>query len=287
MPDKFTGDPIAAAAGRILKPAAVLKRLRPVRLERAAWHLQERVWLARAVSLLAAHFPQEIGRLEARALADKLGPEVDWWTALERFLLCVEDADWFQIDWDMIERLGVWAMELSGDEGQEEPIRILGGYTQGIPAKCFGWETNEELEEESRIAAYPALKVLRDLLGTGPIDVDFLIEYELFDAVDEYDPDEAWERVDRIGPGLAAPLCWLPEMARFACDVSGNVILDTTIDETDLWPEQWTWAKDLDFLRAEWQRAKPVISRAWDFAARCDNAEALEGIVGVVVGFRE
>ena len=79
----------------------------------------------------------------------------------------------------------------------------------------------------------------------------------------ETDREAAWARLHRIeaDPGrYPQPVRWLPELARYACGRTGNPILDCELDPGGQGP-WFSWAADLEQVRAAWRRAQPVLAQ--------------------------
>lgn len=266
---------LMARPGHVLKPASLLRRFRPVRLEICAQALDDFSRRARVFGLMRRHFPDGMSGWEA----------MDYW--FERycdFLRCVQDADWFEVDWNLLEMYETHWMEYGDDENTG--FDTCREYLIGMPVHCFGWgEVMSEVEfgDPPSIHDHPALELLRYLLigadgreTSG--DLDNLLAEVGFEETDFDSSDETLDRLARRTKRLKPPWRWLPEMARFAADMSDNIILDTTVDIHDPWPTQWTWDKDLEMIRAAWQKARPVVGRFREFTNRCYQPEALETI---------
>lgn len=276
--------PPILAETKALRPTRILQRLRPVRLEVVARKLGDFGLRARVLGLTQRHF------------ADKMGPE---WTALDfwfenycEFLRYVEHAGWFEINWDMLQMYEANWLENGEDDCMGHDILV--DYVDGIPVKCYGWGAvypETEWDEESELHGYPALELLR-ALTFGPEEGRFRSETvdEILERVsersslNETDNEQIRRNLERACQRMKPPWKWLGEMADFAADRSGNVILDTTVDLHEPWPCQWTWEKDLDTLRAAWKEAKPVVEHFKDFVQHCSSDDDLELIAWMAAG---
>ena len=272
------------AAARFLRADSVLARVLKVPEPTYVWRLE-----GKAMSLVAHYFPDKLD--ETQQVESWLFP--DWAMKLQFFLKQVEDAGWFDIDWDLLNYLAEWAQndEAEGDDSSDPDWMPLGlcymaEYLDGIPVKTFGFNPESPADD---IGQYPPLALLEAILSaekqyrfTG---------YSLdFDVFEQLPPDlaadqleQAWKRIDDLGTGLEQPLCWLPEMARFACDRTGNAVLDQQTDITmDLWPTQWSWTDDLDLIREQWTEAQPTLTRVKQFLEWAEGEEQLDRILKIV-----
>lgn len=250
--------PGQVTAARILKPGRILDRLRPVKLETVAKNLWPTGYQYQALKLIETHFPDLLPSLDSR---------LDHWTDTFRELLTqIEAADWFEVDWDWLNDL--WQMWMqSGEEGHQHDFAA---YLTGLPVRCYGFT---EYDRER----YPALAVLSRLYdedNTCSIDPDILIDLEIYDALAETTNEE--RRIQAINTDYsvyAEPLCWLADFVQVAAGKTGNLLLDTTLDPVDWWPDQFTWAQDLERVRDAWPEAKPVARRLARFKEWLDKGD--------------
>ncbi|GIK42421.1 MAG: hypothetical protein BroJett011_62540 [Chloroflexota bacterium] len=274
---------LAQAEGRVLRPASLL---RPLRLDKAANLLGDFGRQARVLALIQTNFPddwQGEWAVEAK----------DWFEHYCEFLRAVEAKDWFEIDWPTLQMWEQNWMETGDDECAG--FDIPSDYLLGIPVYCFGWDVTEpelEMGDPATIQDYPALELLRFLvLGTekGRVVSDYMeqmLETLGFYRLDYYSRNDARARLERAGRRQKPPWKWLAEMADFACDRSGNIILDTTVDSHDPWPCRWTWDKDLETIKGAWARAKPTVEHFREFVDRVNSKDDLEYIAAVAMGKR-
>jgi hypothetical protein len=150
-----------------------------------------------------------------------------------------------------------------------------------------------EYGDPGPIQEYPALELLRFIVKgaeSGRVlteEIGEMLDATGFDDAADWDESEVMERFERASKRMKPPWRWLPEMARFAADESDNLILDTTIDYHEPWPTQWLWDKDLDKIRAEWVKAKPVIERFEEFVKEVRSDDDLEQIARIAMGKRK
>jgi hypothetical protein len=122
------------------------------------------------------------------------------------------------------------------------------------------------------------MELLHALLAPAPevnaISAQLLECAEIYEELDEVwleaDRERAWELLYTVENNPAQypePVRWLPELARWACRRTGNVILDRQFDPHRDGP-WFRWDDDLAEVQNVWQRAQPVIDvldrvRAW------------------------
>ena len=93
------------------------------------------------------------------------------------------------------------------------------------------------------------------------------VEAEIYDGLAMWGPREraqAWAKLHQIeaDPGPYPPAVrWLPELGRWVCRRTQNVLLDQAYDPR-LGSPYFTWrSNDLAQLKSAWSRAKPVIEQ--------------------------
>lgn len=280
--------PIITGAGlSALRPASVLSRLRPVRLDAVARKLRDFGLRARVLTMIQTHFPND--------WSGNWSADTFWFENYCEFLRHAEAADWFEVNWDLLQAYETAWMETGDDDctGYDVLVDYADG---GIPLFCFGFGPTmpeAEWDEPADLHEYPALEMLR-ALAFGPEGGRFRSENvdEILARVcgqtnlNELDIYEVQRNLERACRRMKPPWKWLAEMADFACDRSGNFILDTTVDQHKPWPHQWTWGKDLERVKAEWQRAKPVVERFREFVEKVNSDEDLELIAWMAAGNR-
>lgn len=263
-------------APRILNPYQVLTRLRPVKLWPIGKAIFPHLRRVQALFLLRRFFPGD--------LWDVL-PLDDWTDILRYFLFTIEAKYEIDMDWGTLDDLYQWAMEDSPetDEEDEDPAWEPGGYSwlaealRVIPVRCFGWDT--EGWNEPQITDYPAMQLLQALLEPGgheaPPGGGFAFLEHLGDW-DEADKMEALDRLDRLDvSGLPEPLCWLPELGRYACGETGNDLLDQA-NGFEKWTGWHTW-DELEAVAAQYVEARAVFEKMESFNAwACPGGEGSE-----------
>lgn len=237
---------------------AALPRLRPLTLTYLAYRLRQQYWKMLAIQLMLCHFPAE---------AEKHDFDQANWSSIQlQFFGLVERADWFRIDWtsemnpNSYKSWGVldsiWDAMMNGGDSDFE--FELAHYLAGIPVRCYGL-TDHDYE------FHPGLYALVALLDEDvKPEVDFLIDFEIYDNKLSKSQFRRRLREDDFSH-LPTPLCWLPDIAGVATRDTGNVILDTSQDVYDPWTHEFTWEEDIDLLREDWQRAKPIVAKLEKF----------------------
>ena len=229
----------------VLKPWAPLAHLRPVCLRAMQGYLQDYDRLCRALRLYRDYLPDDLEHFKDAVAG------LDWLDALMHFIELVEDAGWLPIDQAALE----WAWQVVYEDPLEN-VAQLAQYLERIPLRLYGL-TPEDPD-------YPPLALLRAILAEKPAPVkpNLLIEAELYDSLGEWgaaDRQRLWARLHDIEARpdyYPEPARWLPVWGRWACAVTGNLILDTAFNREG--ERRFTWA-DLTQVRWAWQQAKPII----------------------------
>ncbi len=264
---------------RLLIPQQALRRFQPATIDAVAGAISLHPNRIRALQLMYHHFPD--------LLWDVI-PEYGWLDVMRYFLRCVEGEGWFGIDWNNLDDLYQWAMDDYPETEEEEndpnwepsALHYMALALEQIPVKCFGfddWGFNE-LDQD------PPLLLLNCLLD--PHGFDFAKNFGEFD-LGERDPAGAnWDHLNALdSTRLSPPLCWLPEMARYACAETGNPLMDHS-SHFEKWQfSSWySWDTDLDTLRQDWQKAQAMLKRVRQFIAWADTEAELEIIFDLVTG---
>jgi hypothetical protein len=260
----------------LLTPWTIVKRLRPIRLTTLTHYLRHYARLIAALNLLERHFPHAVGDT---ALVVKVNPKgetgMGWWEVLAKVVNLAAERNWFAINWDALNAAWAWWME-QGDNGKR-----LAVFLEYIPVKLYGL-VGEALFER------PPMELLHALLApaaeVNAVSIDLLgqagIDEELDEIWLEADRQRTWALLYTIENNPAQypePVRWLPELARWACRCTGNVILDRCFNPYRDGP--WFRWDELAEVQNAWQRAEPVI-RALDRVqtwaeANPDNLAAL------------
>lgn len=241
---------------RLLRPGALLQRLRPVSVTTAAQTLRDATRLHHSLSLLRTHFPAELTEEFGRA---PLQPG-DWHRPLGILCSLAEQQHWFPINWAALNE--AWSLWMHMDEPDDRGDQMA-AYIYYIPVEMYGFTDHEKIYE------FPPMELLRALLdeNVGAVTSELLVQAELYDALDHDWGDRqrqaAWARLEQIesDPGRYAPsdaARFLPELARWACAKTGNPLLDRHFDPFQHGP-WYSWAEDLPRVRRWWQRARPVL----------------------------
>jgi len=233
-----------------LRPWALLERLRPVKLEALTHQLRGYERLNLALRLIQQHFPA--------ALADYADlSSTGWWEVLAHLANLVEEQSWFEVNWPVLNEAWAYWMQ-DPDEEQGDHLAVFLHY---IPVTLYGFTDDETLFE------FPPMELLHTLLADcdiGAVSSQLLIDAEIYDNLDSWrqqDREAIWQLLHGIeaDPGrYPEPVRWLPELARWACHRTGNVMLDRHVDPYQAGP-WFSWHHDLDEIRHAWRRAQPVI----------------------------
>ena len=244
-----------AAPARVLKAVETLHNLRPIQTTVLAEYLAIENYMYQAVALLNRLFPDQ--------MPTRLLSELGWWDVLATVLSAIEEADWFWIDWQS--ETNGWGQgtldyfwEMMWSSGEPEMVHDLAAYLVGIPVRCFGF-TEEDSEN------YEAIRILRGLVDDkASLGAGTLVDLGLYDNLTPDLKESIREGcMARDWSDQPEPLCWLGEMVAIAARATGNVLLDTSVELWDgwwdgWWPEQFTWEKDVEMLKAAWREAKPM-----------------------------
>jgi hypothetical protein len=230
-----------------------------------------------ALELLRQHFPHAV---EDTALVVKVNPAsetgIGWWEVLARVVNLAAKANWFVINWDALNEAWAWWVE-KGDGGDK-----LAVFLEYIPVKLFGF-AGEALFE------CPPMELLHALLAPAG-EVNAISAHLLERAgMDEDELDEIWldddrqrawallQTIESQPDQYPQPVRWLPELARWACRQTGNILLDHRFDPYGAGP--WFRWDELPRVQSAWQRALPVVNvleRIWTWIdTDPDNLPAL------------
>lgn len=247
--------PPTESAPRFLKPGAGLARLRPLTVEWVSRRLQGSARLSTALQRLEQCFPGV-----AAQYADL--KEVAWYEILAQLANLIEAENWFEINWPLLNE--AWAAWLADDSENGDHLATFLDY---VPVVLYGFDHRGELFD------YPPLELLHALLAECELAVispAMLIYSDLYEAIDSWshnDRQAAWSRLGRIeaDPGrYPEPVRALPQLARWVCHRSGNLILDTAFDAYD--PLCFSWIPwddqaQVTALRTAWPMAQRLIPK--------------------------
>lgn len=249
-------DPEEAAKGpppcSELKPWEILRRTRPVSFRGIISLLHHYDRTITALTLLETHFPNEVARCSSPTMINRLG----WWGIMAHLLNRVAEADWFDIDWELLDLC--WAYWLK--KRMEDRGRRLAAFLSYIPIKLYGFDQN-------KLLMFPPMHLMHVLLDeNAPVaSADILAKAEIYDGLESWtnhDRAAAWALLRAIeeNPGDFNPsVKWLPELARWACHTTRNIILDHRFNQRE--GPWFSWDNDLVVLKSSWTRAKPVIGQ--------------------------
>lgn len=252
-----------AIPAQFIKPAAILGRLRPVKVEAAAQLLQEYGRTTTALHLLKRLFPESFKSYPP--LSHPIWPEV-----LIHVLRTAEAADWFQVNWmDVHSRLRMWETD------ERENGKLLAYFLQHIPVQQYGFTPRGF--SSPTIGEYPLMELMYVLLSGSKdltsISSEILIELEVYDAFDdiwtEVERQMAWQRlyeVEKRPQRFPKLVRMLPSLARWAIGQTGNPLLDyppvrwldELVAEHCGYHYRFAWT-EADRVRGFWQQAKPIL----------------------------
>ncbi len=243
--------------------------------------------LGRAGDLIRTHFPE-------KPVVRANGWMPEWLAILNQFLIYVEEAGWFEWDYDILNEFYEMAQndsppleEVDGPDWWEpaglaecaQPLDI-------IPVRTFGF-TIDDWSWKGDIGRHPPLALLDGLLGEGQwLFSEADLDFSIFDKLPPItSAKDRWRRLNTLDTtSLSEPLCWLPEMARYACGQTGNIIMDTPRTDINWMTDWYHWDNptDLAFIRQQWAETKVIRGRIQMFLEWCEGEEQLEIILKLV-----
>jgi hypothetical protein len=274
--------PSAPPPGQLKPRAAGPGRLRPLKLRAVGANLRDAFYLAGAFHLLAELFP---GALRAYPAVSP----VPWTHVIAELYRLIDEAGWFEVSQTVEARLR------HGYNEYPPP----GRYLTNPPVQLYGWR-REDIKEWPPLYLMwvlldPSVSYLvRGVTGSGALldeaDLTPLIEPGLHAKLafwTEADRLAAWARLkelearprsypgpprrerDKVLPPAkygrtsyfaGERLGRLPGLARWACHMTGNLILDNVNEANFGFQDLWTWA-DLPEIRQCWRQARPAIDQ--------------------------
>lgn len=264
-----------------------LDRLRPVKLRPTYLRLQLIHRNMQALELLKRYCPEHAPEIDYLSLC--------WPDLLTTFFSWVQnEVEWFPLDGDFLlglyydiinnmnrARLSLGLLDSvrgltfpwSGawdSHAQQQLARTI----ELIPILTLGKCGDDEMEPSHSLHKFYSFKLLRALLGHPRTAIPAFKGNPAFYPPKPFhwtraDKAVAWSRLKTTEQSSPEPLCWLTDIARFACGISGNVFLDTSYDQnTWLNPWRWSWDRpeDITFLRRQWAEARPFIERSNAFS---------------------
>lgn len=254
----------------VLPPWVIVRRLRPITLKAAGQYVRHHARMVAALRLLERTFPDEVGTAAQVVKVDPtIGSTVDptvnptaeeigagWWEVMAQVANLAAKADWFAVNWDGFNDAWAWWVE-RGDNGDR-----LAVFLEYIPVKMFGFG-GEMLFE------CPPMELLHALFApateVNAISAQLLERAGMDEELDavwfEVDRESAWELLHTIESQpdqFPEPVRWLPELTRWACRRTGNVLLDERFDPYGHGP-WYRWDGELPRIQNAWQRARPVL----------------------------
>lgn len=292
----FDARTLPPAPDRVLKPEIALAY-------RAGLPVTTRPWrrFERALSLAGHYFGPE-GYEAMRSYASDWR-EHDWLGGLRVLCSLVDEAGWWELPWETLDYFWEVANNAPGEDEVDYPYDLPDGlaemadYLDGLPVRFYGWDGSDSSFVED-IGRYPPMRLL-SILCAGPESMEYpRNEYEAYKRSYQVVLPSSRRRAGKepgdiqrdIYQALTAyetlpqpePLCWLPELARYTCGLTGNPLLDETIDLWDYYPTRFTWDKDVELVRELYAGARVVREHmaalcVWaqdgdDEAGACDEA---------------
>lgn len=255
------------APDRFLRPAAVLRSLRPLTLKAIRPILK--MWRSRAQAV-------SLGRRFAPDALKEWNLAADWDDLLRAVLHSVEANYPFEIDWWMLDDdYDAWMQD--GEDGED----YFSCWLWRIPVKRYGFSDWDESWPE----VYPAMALLKALID------DRWGDTILLSLIEEYNLQGDWHGLaivdirNRLADptafaGYDAPLCWLPEMAKIAGNCTGHDLLDFPNYMEDE-PPQYSWER-IDDLAEAYRRAEPLLAHMREFLAWVAGPDEMQAIVDVL-----
>lgn len=270
--------------GRNTLSPKVVARLQPIRLVVACWAFSPEPRRIMALHLIKQFFPEHLPEAFLKG---------DWVDTLWFFLGLVDEQKWFELDWHNLEVLYEWYHQEYAPEPEEEydsPYWIE-QVLRRIPARCYGFCPNGD--EFDDVTAHPPLELLNILLTPGGHQVSStlrdLVGNERLYALewDKEDQISAWQWLgaQNLENSLPEPLCWLLEVARYACGETGNGLLDTDpcLEGWEYFENSWT-AENLEYLQAENQEAQTILEHVRQFEAWARGPEEMQWLFDFLTG---
>jgi len=233
----------------------MISRLRPLTVGWLSHRLQNTARLSTALQRLEQCFPGVAGQYaDLRA--------VGWWELLAQLANLIESENWFDINWPLLNE--AWAVWMADDSEHGDHLATFLDY---VPVVLYGFDHRGELFD------YPPLELLHALLAECELAVvspAMLVSSDLYEAIEDWgaaDRQAAWSRLERIeaDPGrYPEPVRALPQLARWVCHRSGNLILDSVFDPYDPLCLSWIpWddQEQVTALRAAWPVAQRLIPK--------------------------
>ncbi|GIK40381.1 MAG: hypothetical protein BroJett011_42140 [Chloroflexota bacterium] len=274
MYSQLKTDDLAIPAYRLLSLKRALAPMLPITLTAMCETLSLEPRRLAALRLVRDFFPEDLPNCLRLKTWDQI---------LFHFLNAIR-IHYFEIDEDSLELIDQWQYEeawnleeetTTGEPSEPESVRILAKLLEVIPVQCFGFG------EEScgyYITDFPGLDLLHHLLMPGlkfsrkSFLRNFRIPLEIPPRFrwSEVAKTRAWQRLETPSctDHLPEPLCWLPELARYACGRTDNALLKRYPAFYNWDEEGWyRWDTDFDLLVRLWPEAKCVADRAKRFDA--------------------
>jgi len=245
----LTAYPGYPTAPRLLRPTALLRRVRPVRLGVALTELRGAHRTAQALALIARFFPDEL---------EDCGPRDSWLDLLWRLLKRCEAAGWFEPHWTLLDDLYDWHMQ-SGDEDSDEDdvenkqMYLMAEFLTTIPVRRYWFD--EETWLNTVADEWPLFSTVRSR-------VDSNFNYGDEDSLEDWDVDRLVS--DPAWALMEAPFNAVPALVQFCRQETGNPLLDTGVSILQIWEgngpgfESYTWADDLERVKELAAEARPI-----------------------------
>ncbi len=213
---KTDRDRVQMSGRKRRKPWAALRFYRAVQLQAIAGLIRNYHCTGVALQRLHDNFASELEQFANLA-------DVGWWQILAVLLNAIEQANWFEADWELLNQAWAYWEHRPEDDGQ-----LLASYLYHIPVKLHGFSPADRLKDRPIELMYALFSD-----EVEAVSADLLIAIEFYDNdLEEWCRNvrsQAWQRLLAIetDPGrYPEPVRWLPELVRWACGKTGNFILD-------------------------------------------------------------
>jgi hypothetical protein len=255
----------------LLRPKQVIWRARMVRLSVAWKNINAYANAARAWELVQRFFPETLEKYHPSNLA------LDTLPAL---LHRVEEAGWFEVDWETMDYF--WEVLANEDEDGLEPYDLDFGMEceidllaclEYIPVKRYNWS----VEQWMNMDGMPLLSIFKRFL-----DHDYHMTTG-YDTADYHRLTPEWlkERCQAVAESRGEPFDILPTLVDYVLAKTGNPLLDGHSDSSEMrWPYdlgyKWDRPEDVEELKRLSAEATLVWQQIKTLAGWLDTDDTIE-----------